>query len=292
MDMPSLAGQHRILVLLIAAAVAAALIGVGDLMARLVGWLSRRLSRVLPRRAAFVLGIVIVAATTGLAAEGLLARWALHWADRFVAQLDRLAGQYETAPTDPLRSGSAESLVAWDTIGRQARIYVQSGPTREEIEAIAGGPAQAPLRVMVGLRSAGSAEARAQLALQEMIRVGAFDRSILVVTMPVGTGWVDPAGIDTLEFLHRGDVASVAMQYSYLTSWVSLVAEPDVGASAAEALFAAVHGYWRRLPRESRPRLYLYGLSLRAYASQSSVRIYGALPEISRPNRWGRSSVA
>lgn len=279
MSMAPVTESRRLLIVLVAIVPAVLLIGLGALLAHGVRVVSDRLSRIVPRRAAFALSLVVVALVTALAVDGVLVRGALRGADRFFAELDLLAGQYEAAPADPLRSGSAESLVPWDTIGRQARIYVQSGPTQEEIEAITGGPALTPLRVMVGLRSAESAEARAQLALEEMVRVGAFDRSVLVLIMPVGTGWVDPAGIDTLEFLHRGDVASVALQYSYLTSWVSLVAEPEVGTVAAEALFSAVHAYWSQLPRESRPRLYLYGLSLGAYASQSSVRLYDILSD-------------
>ena len=59
--------------------------------------------------------------------------------------------------------------------------------------------------------------------------IGAFERSVLVLVMPVGTGWVDPAAVDTLEYLHGGDVASVALQYSYLTSVLSLWIEPEYG---------------------------------------------------------------
>ena len=86
-----------------------------------------------------------------------------------------------------------------------------------------------PLRVYVGLNSAETVEDRAALALDEMIRVGAFDRSVLVVTVPTGTGWMDPAAMDTLEYLHGGDTAIVGVQYSYLTSWISLLVEPGFG---------------------------------------------------------------
>ena len=134
-----------------------------------------------------------------------------------------------------------------------------------------------PLRVYVGMRSAPTVEERANLALAEMMRVGAFERSILVLIMPVGTGWVDPAAIDTLEILHGGDVASVALQYSYLTSWLSLVSEPDVGVAAAKALFKVVYEHWKSLPQDHRPRLYLHGLSLGAYSSQASTTLYDVL---------------
>jgi uncharacterized membrane protein len=72
--------------------------------------------------------------------------------------------------------------------------------------------------VYVGLNSADSAEDRARLALEELMRAGGFERSVLLLATPTGTGWVDPAAQDTVEYLHRGDIASVAVQYSYLNS--------------------------------------------------------------------------
>ena len=44
-----------------------------------------------------------------------------------------------------------------------------------------------PLRVYVGLNSAETADQRAALALAELIRVGAFGRSVLVIATPTGT---------------------------------------------------------------------------------------------------------
>src|SRR5262249_11553884 len=101
-------------------------------------------------------------------------------------------------------------------------------------------------------------------ALEELKRVGGFERSVLIVVTPTGTGWVDPAAIDSVEYLHNGAVASVALQYSYLASWLSLLVEPGYGAGAARALFNEIYGYWITLPNDSRPRLYLHGLSLGA----------------------------
>jgi uncharacterized membrane protein len=142
-----------------------------------------------------------------------------------------------------------------------------------------GKPALQPLRTYVGLRSAPTVMERAQLALAELVRIGAFERSVLVLAMPVGTGWVDPAAIDTLEYLHGGDVASVAVQYSYLTSVLSLFIEPELGTETAQALFNTVYDYWTQLPRDDRPRLYLHGLSLGALASQNSTTVYDVLAD-------------
>jgi uncharacterized membrane protein len=35
-----------------------------------------------------------------------------------------------------------------------------------------------------------------------------------------GSGWVDPALVDSFEYLSGGDCATVAIQYSYLPGWL------------------------------------------------------------------------
>lgn len=255
------------------------LIGLGTLLVQGVRLVTGWLTRIIPRRVALAGAILVVGVLAATIGEGVVARGLLYAADRFYGDFDRLAASQAPAPVDPLRSGSVASLIDWDTIGLDARIYVQSGPTVEEIAAFTGRTAVEPLRVYVGLRSAETPEARAELALREMDRVGAFGRSILVLVMPVGTGWVEPAAIDTLEFLHGGDVASVAVQYSYLTSWLSLVSEPDVGVETARRLFNAVYARWSAMPEDARPRLYLHGLSLGAYSSAASSSLYDILAD-------------
>ena len=99
---------------------------------------------------------------------------------------------------------------------------------RPEIAAFAG-PQARTRSGSVRRRSADTEQERADLALQELIRVGGFDRSALVVAVPVGTGWMDPGAHDTLDFMLGGDVATVGVQYSYLTSVLSLLAHPNMG---------------------------------------------------------------
>ncbi|MCP6134726.1 alpha/beta-hydrolase family protein, partial [Klebsiella pneumoniae] len=60
---------------------------------------------------------------------------------------------------------------------------------------------------------------------------------------------------------------------SVLSLWV----EPTYGSETAQALFDAVYGHWTSLPPDSRPRLYLHGLSLGAMASQNSTTVYDVL---------------
>jgi uncharacterized membrane protein len=269
---PPVDRSQPILIFLIALVPAIVVVVLGTLLTHAVRFAAHWLQHLMPPRAAGLLGLLTVGLVTAALFSGVLLRGALHTADSFFQKLDGLAGDYGPAPTDPLRSGSATSLVAWNTIGHDGRIYVQSGPTKEQIETVIGRPAKVPLRVYVGLRSAPTTEDRAHLALAEMRRIGAFDRSVLLIISPVGTGWVDPPGIDSAEYLMAGDISSVSLQYSYLTSPLALVVEPDYGVSASQTLFNVIYAYWTKLPHDHRPKLYLNGLSLGAHSSQYSTQ--------------------
>lgn len=279
MGMEPVESAHPLWVALVAIVPAAILIAIGSFISFCVALVSNWLLRFVPPRVAFVASVIIVGLFSAYLFNGLLLRNALHAADNFFERLDTFAGQMNPTPppANPLSSGSGESLVAWDTIGRDGRVYVETGPDKAKIEDVTGRPAMQPLRVYVGMRSAPTIEARAQMALDELKRVGGFDRSVLVVIMPVGTGWVDPPAVDSLEYLLAGDVASVALQYSYLSSPLSFVVEPTYGTDAAQALFNVIYKYWTALPHDHRPKLYLHGLSLGALASQGSTEIFDIL---------------
>jgi uncharacterized membrane protein len=91
---------------------------------------------------------------------------------------------------------------------------------------------------------------------------------------PTGTGWVDPASQNPVEYLHRGDIATVAVQYSYLNSPLALLTDAEQGARMASVLFDQIYGYWRTLPKDSRPRLFLHGLSLGSLNSDLSFQLF------------------
>lgn len=289
---------HPIEVSLIALAVFVILIALARLFRLTIRSTSTRVSRFLPARLANVIGVVAAVALFWLVIHGVLFRGFLRAADASFQEYDALIEPETAPPTDPLKTGSSASLLAWDKLGRAGREFIASGPTRDDISAFLGRPALAPVRVYVGLRSAETADARARLALEELKRVGAFERRVLIVVTPTGTGWVDPAAIDSVEYLHEGDVASVALQYSYLASWLYLLIDPGYSADAARALFKDIYGYWITLPRGKRPRLYLHGISLGAMNSEGSTDLIevmsdpfdGALwsgpPHSSRLWRW------
>jgi uncharacterized membrane protein len=285
-DMPPVHTGHPLEVMAIAAAVALVLILVGRLFLWVAGLVRRWLARHVPERISKFVGLVVAIALFWGIVDGVLIRAFLNAADELFATRDALLEPEYPAPTDPLGTGSAQSLVDWEALGRAGREFVASGPTAEQIAAFTGRPAERPLRIYVGLNSAETVEERAELALAEMIRVGAFDREVLVVTVPTGTGWMDPAAMDTLEYLHDGDTAIVGQQYSYLTSWISLLVEPGFGTDTGRALFRAVYAHWTQLPRDARPRLYLHGLSLGAYGSEQSARLHEMIEDPVQGALW------
>ncbi|HZF67287.1 MAG TPA: alpha/beta-hydrolase family protein, partial [Gemmatirosa sp.] len=256
------------------------------LFRRVYRLLSRLLKRFVPRRLAHVLGVAAAAVLFWSVVEGVVFSAALRAADASFREVDALIPDDVAPPTDSMKSGSPASLIAWHDLGKRGRAFVTAGPTAHEIGAFVGAAAPEPIRIYVGLNAAPTPQARARLALREMIRVGAFARSVLVLVTPTGTGWVDPAALDPVEFLHRGDIASVAAQYSYLPSPLALIAEDAYGAETAAALFEEVYGYWTRLPPGDRPRLYLFGLSLGALDAEGSFHLHDVLADPFQGALW------
>ncbi|MHC5026251.1 MAG: alpha/beta hydrolase [Planctomycetota bacterium] len=275
MGMP-MARVYRLRVVLIAVVLALALVVAGKLLLWCFRLTDRFTKRVVPRRVAHVLSTVIFAALLVVLANGVLARSALRAADAAFQRIDEHDDEEDIArPEHRLSSGGPESLIAWDTIGRRGKEFIVDGPSESRLGDVWGEPALRPIRVYVGLRSAESKAERAGLALEELKRVGGFDRSVLVVATPTGTGWLEPGAVDSLEYLHAGDTAIVSMQYSYLPSWLTMFAEPNRSINAANALFHAIYDYWRTLPGDDRPRLYLHGLSLGALGSETCADLFG-----------------
>jgi uncharacterized membrane protein len=274
MKMTPVETAHPLKVCAIALSTFVVLLVLGRLFGLVARFLAARIRGVIPRKVANVIGVLVAGLLFWSIASNVLIRTAFNALDSSFRELDVLLEPERPQPTAPERTGSTASLVKWKELGRMGRRFIASGPTAAEINAVTGRPAQNPVRVYVGLGSGDTAQARARLALDELKRQHGFERGILVVITPTGTGWIDPAAMDTLEYLHHGDVASVAMQYSYLNSPLSLLFQPEYGAEAARALFSEVYGYWTTLPKHSRPKLYLHGLSLGAMNSEKSAELF------------------
>jgi uncharacterized membrane protein len=277
MGMAPTDGVYRIQVALVAAAVFAVLLILARLFMLTSDFASRSIRRHIPRRVSHVLGLVVAVVAFWSVVDGVIFRLGLRMADSSYQQLDAVLDPAIERPTDPLRTGSPASLVAWRDLGRMGRRFIAETPSAETLSATTGNAAMVPLRVYVGLNAAETVEARADLALAELKRVGAFARSVLIVATPTGTGMIDRAAIAPVEHLLGGDVATVAVQYSYLSSWLALLTEPGYGAETAQALFDRVYGHWTGLPEDARPRLYLHGLSLGALNSDLSFDLFDVI---------------
>lgn len=274
MKMPPVETAHPLKVCAIALIMFVVLLVLGRLFALISRFLAVRTKRIIPRKVANVLGVLIAGLLFWSIASNLLISTAFRALDSSFREFDALFEPERPQPTDPGKTGGAASLVKWTELGRTGRRFIASGPTATGISAVTGQAAQEPVRVYVGLAGAGTAQARARLALDELKRQHGFERGTLIVVTPTGTGWIDPAAMDTVEYLHHGDVASVAMQYSYLNSPLSLLFQPEYGAEAARALFSEIYGYWTTLPKDRRPKLYLHGLSLGALNSEKSAELF------------------
>jgi uncharacterized membrane protein len=172
-------------------------------------------------------------------------------------------------------------LAAWDSLGFQGRNFVGTGPGAVELTELNGRPAKEPIRIYAGLQSASSTEARVAVLLSELQRTRAFDRRLLVIIPTTGTGWVDPVAARAIETMYNGDTALVAMQYSYLPSWISFLADRDKSVEAGRAMIHAIHRRWLQWPSQQRPRLALYGESLGAMAGQGA---FGYLHDVEDMN--------
>lgn len=232
--------------------------------------LAHAFGHVVPINAAYCAGFVVVALLSYTAFDRLMINYLYTTADRSAAVTDSGTGRGIVRPSSPLRSGSPQSLVGWGSLGRQGRNFVAGAPTQRQLTAFSGRPSLEPIRLYAGLASADTPKARADLVVREMVRTGAFDRSVVAIFTPTGTGWVDNNVTSSLEYMYSGDTALVSMQYSYLPSWISFLVDRSKVTDAAAALITAVHDRWAAMPPSTRPKLLIFGESLGTYGTEKT----------------------
>ena len=225
--------------------------------------------RWLPRRLAVTLSSILTLLIIWGLLSGAILDVFFAGANAIFSTRDSGDKPFATQPTDEYRSGGSGSLVKWDELGRQGRDFVSRTPKVEDINAVSGGGALNPIRVYVGLKSADTVQDRANLMLKELQRTGAFDRQAIVLGSTTGSGWLDPNAVDPIDYMYNGDDAIAAVQYSYLPSWISLFADQEIVQETAQTVFTTVHDYWVTLPENSRPQLYMFGLSLGSFGAES-----------------------
>ncbi|MFE5678104.1 alpha/beta hydrolase [Streptomyces erythrochromogenes] len=254
----------------VAALVFYLLLTAGRGLRRLYHGAARLLGRWIGPRAARVVGWVLVVGAAWSVVSGLLLGGFVNAANEAFSVRDTQTPEGVHQPTSALRSGGPGSLVPWDSLGRQGRAFTGSGPTAQQIGGFTHRAAQDPVRAYAGLSTAEDTETRAERAVADLRRAGGFERENLLVTTTTGSGWVDPAAVDSFEYLGNGDTATVAMQYSYLPSWLSYLVDQSKAREAGRELFDAVYDVWSKLPQNERPRLFVAGESLGSFGGETA----------------------
>jgi uncharacterized membrane protein len=235
-----------------------------------------------PLAAVWTIDLAVVVAI-GLVLLGRAARFGVRraararsrWVGAAAAASLLLGGSAVPAAAQP---GSAVTTAAVDDVrpGPRGRELLAGTPSAEQLRTETGRPAVDPIRVYAGLDSAGTDAARARAAVHELDRRGAFSREALLVAVPTGSGWVDPAAPRALERLYGGDTATVALQYSAVPSWIAYLGGSERAKAGARALLQAVRGRWLAAPPAHRPKLLVYGESLGVIGGLDAVRTVSA----------------
>ncbi|WP_372454263.1 alpha/beta hydrolase, partial [Streptomyces tardus] len=269
---------HSLMIALLAVALCALIL----LIARAVRLGTRSLIRVLlrfvPKPVAVAAGLMISAVVVLFGAKDVVfERGVVDIAARIAANTDKSTKDGIVQSGSPHVSGSPDSLIDWEDLGFQGRNFTGSVLTKEQISSFSGREAMDPVRVYVGRSSGADHTAQAELAVAELERAGGFDREVLAVAGTTGSGWIDARTAEPLEYLHNGDTAIVALQYSYLPSWVSFLVDREEAGRATGALVAAVRERWESMPAAERPKLVAFGESLGASAIEDS---FGGLEDL------------
>jgi hypothetical protein len=176
-------------------------------------------------------------------------------------------------PVSPAVSSGPGSVVSFAGLGLQGRRFVLEATPVDRIADVMGGPPRAePIRIYVGYRSASTVAERVQLAIEDIRRTRALERSIVVVASPSGTGYVNLIATEASEYMARGDSAWVSVQYGMRPSLMS-ADRLTPGGHHHRALLDAIHAECMRTG--ARPRIMVYGESLGAHTSQNAFMHHG-----------------
>jgi uncharacterized membrane protein len=270
----------------VAALVFCLILLIGRGLRGLYHWVAHLLHRWMGQRAARAIGWGLVAGLTYVVVTGLLFDGFINAMNSAYSLRDTKTAEGVHQPTTSLRSGGPGSVIPWDTLGWQGRNFIGKGPSVSDIEKATGHPAMEPIRIYSGLASASGAEARSALAVRDLERAGGFQRKYLLVVSTTGSGWVDPALSDSFEYLTGGDSAIVALQYSYLPSWISYLVDQSKAREAGRALFDAVYGPWSQLPQDKRPRLLVAGESLGSFGGETAFSGEQSMANLTNGALW------
>jgi uncharacterized membrane protein len=183
---------------------------------------------------------------------------------------------YSKPPESEFVSGGPKSISPFLEVGLQGRRFLTDVVTPELIESALGEKAKAhPIRAFIGVNSEPLyPSGRSEMMLDELERLGAFDREYLLLVSPTGTGWVDQTMIESAEILTRGDIATACIQYGRGPSFLE-VQKVHLGRAQFRGLLWGVRERLRGIPEEKRPKVLVFGESLGSWSSSDVVMHQG-----------------
>ncbi|OBK53560.1 alpha/beta-hydrolase family protein [Mycobacterium sp. 1081908.1] len=245
------------------------LVEIGQFVRWLVSFLVGQLDRVAPFRLSVTIVVVVLVVLTITLLNGVVLKFAMRTMNNTFASANNEMSPDTAPPKTPLRSGGPQSLVSWESLGREGRVFIEGGPRVDELTTFNGSPAMQPVRAYAGLNSADGITATAELAAQELQREGGLQRAVVAVATTTGTGWINEAEASALEYMYNGNTAIVSMQYSFLPSWLSFLVDKENARHAGQALFEAVDRLIRQMPEAQRPKLVVFGESLGSFGGEA-----------------------
>ncbi len=269
MGVPRLQWYNYVQAAMLSIVVLFAFVEIGQLIGKLIRFLVRQLNRVAPPRVSFVAVVAIFLAVSIALLNGVVVRGIMGVLNKTFSRVNNELDPNHPAPTTTLRSGGPGSLASWESLGHQGRIFVRGGPTVAQLTAFNNAPATEPIRAYAGLQSADGIRATAELAARELEREGGLTRKVIAVATTTGTGWINAAEADSLEYMYNGDTAIVSMQYSFLPSWLSFLVDKENARQAGQALFEAVDQRVRAVPEARRPKIVVFGESLGSFGGEA-----------------------
>lgn len=242
---------------------------IGQAIRILVSFLVGQLDRIAPFRVSATIVVVVLVVLTITLLNGVVIKFTMRTLNNTFATANNEMNPDNAPPKTPQRSGGPQSLVSWESLGHQGRIFVNGGPSVDQLTSFNAAPATEPIRAYAGLKSADGITATAELAARELQREGGLQREIVAVATTTGTGWINEAEASALEYMYNGNSAIVSMQYSFLPSWLSFLVDKENARHAGQALFEAVDRLIRQLPEGHRPKLVVFGESLGSFGGEA-----------------------
>jgi uncharacterized membrane protein len=246
------------------------LVEIGQFIRWLVILLVGQVDRIAPFRVSAAIVVIGLMVLTVSLLNGVVLKFAMRSMNGTFASVNNEMDPDNPPPTTKLRSGGPDSLVSWQSLGHQGRLFVAGGPSMKKLTSFNGAPAVQPIRAYAGLDSAKDIDATADLAARELLRTGGLQRAVVAVATTTGTGWINEAEASALEYMYNGNTAIVSMQYSFLPSWLSFLVDKENARHAGQALFEAVDKLIRQMPEFKRPKLVVFGESLGSFGGEAS----------------------